>query len=286
MHVKKELRAYHFALLSIFIVCFGISLPCNAGFPTPWQMGFQVPASPMMERIVHFHDTLFVIIVAIAVVVTALLGYTIFRFSAKRNKTLSTTTHHTWLEVVWTAIPALIVVGLAVPSVKLIYFIDQEPQNAMTIKVTGHQWYWSYDYPDQGVAFDSYMVEDKDLKEGQIRLLSVDNNLVVPVGQPVCLQLTSMDVLHSWAVPALGVKKDTVPGRLNQIWLQVDRPGLYYGQCSELCGMKHGFMPIVVEAVTPEQYAHWLVSAKTKFALRKRDIYQAQMITPSHIQAR
>jgi cytochrome c oxidase subunit 2 len=286
MHVKNGAKVLRLVLTGLAVLIVGLASPCFADFPTPWQMGFQTPASPMMERIVTLHDQLFIVIIAIAVVVTAILGYTVFRFSAKRNKTLSTTTHHTWLEVIWTAIPAIIVVGLAIPSVKLIYFIDQEPQNAMNIKVIGHQWYWSYEYPDQSIAFDSYMVEDKDIQAGQIRLLSVDNNLVVPVGVPVCLQLTSMDVLHSWAVPALGVKKDTVPGRLNQMWLQVDRPGLYYGQCSELCGMKHGFMPIVVEAVTPEQYALWLEAAKTKFAFRQTGIRHAQVTSSSLIQIR
>ena len=277
MHVKNWVQALRLVLTGLGVVTFGLVFPCLANFPTPWQIGFQTPASPMMERIVALHDNLFIVIVIIAVLVTAVLAYTVFRFHAKRNKILSTTTHHTWLEVIWTAIPALIVVGLAIPSVQLIYFIDQEPQNAMNIKVTGHQWYWSYEYPDQSVAFDSYMIDDKDIQGDQIRLLSVDNNLVVPVGVPICLQLTSMDVLHSWAVPALGVKKDTVPGRLNQMWLQVDRPGLYYGQCSELCGMKHGFMPIVVEAVTPEQYALWLEAAKTKFAFRRSGLHHAQV---------
>ncbi len=256
---------------------FAITAPsvCWGNYATPWQMGFQTPASPMMQKIVALHDQLLVVIIVIAIVVSALLFYTVYRFNAKRNKTLSTTTHHTWLEVIWTAIPAIIVVGLAIPSVKLIYFIDQEPQNALNIKVIGHQWYWSYEYPDQSIAFDSYIIEDKNIQPHQIRLLSVDNNLVVPVGVPICLQLTSMDVLHSWSVPSLGVKKDTVPGRLNQMWLQVDKPGLYYGQCSEICGMNHGFMPIVVEAVTSEEYTVWIEAAKTKFAAQHTLIRQA-----------
>ena len=286
MHVKKWLKALKVFLISLVptpLLTSGLSF---ADYPVPWQMGFQEAASPMMQKITLLHNQLFVVIILIAVVVTALLFYTVFKFSAKRNKVLSKTTHHTWLEIIWTAIPALIVVGLAIPSVKLIYYIDQEPQNAMTIKVTGHQWYWSYEYPDQNIAFDSYMIEDKDIQADQIRLLSVDNNLVVPAGVPICLQLTSMDVLHSWAVPALGVKKDTVPGRLNQMWLQVDKPGLYYGQCSELCGMKHGFMPIVVEAVTPEQYAQWIESAKLKFALTHAPLLSALRPTPSHLQTR
>ena len=256
---------------------FAIAAPsvCLANYATPWQMGFQTPASPMMQKIVALHDQLLAVIIVIAIIVSALLFYTVYRFNAKRNKILSTTTHHTWLEIIWTAIPAIIVVGIAIPSVKLIYFIDQEPQNAMNIKVIGHQWYWSYEYPDESIAFDSYMVEDKNIQPHQIRLLSVDNNLVVPVGVPVSLQLTSMDVLHSWSVPSLGVKKDTVPGRLNQMWLQVDKPGLYYGQCSEICGMNHGFMPIVVEAVSQEQYRVWLEAAKTKFAAHHTLIRQA-----------
>jgi cytochrome c oxidase subunit 2 len=236
-------------------------------FPTPWQIGFQESASPIMDRILELHNGLMIVICVIAAVVTALLGYVMFRYSAKRQKEASQTTHHTLLEIVWTAIPALIVVFIAVPSVKLIYFTDAEPKEAHMIKVIGHQWYWTYEYPDHDIKFDSYMIEDKDIKPGQIRLLEVDNRIIVPVGKPICLQITSADVLHSWAVPALGVKKDAVTGRLNQTWVQVDKPGVYFGQCSEICGMKHGFMPIVIEAVSQEEFDAWIQEAKQKFAM-------------------
>ena len=237
-----------------------------AAFPKPWQMGFQESASPIMDRILSLHNTLFILICVIAAIVTALLGYVMFRYSAERQKVASQTTHHTLLEIVWTAIPAIIVVFIAIPSVKLIYFTDAEPKDALTIKVVGHQWYWTYEYPDQAIKFDSYMIEDKDIQAGQIRLLEVDNRIVVPAGKPICLQITSADVLHSWAVPALGVKKDAVTGRLNQTWVQVDKPGVYFGQCSEICGMKHGFMPIVIQAVSPEEFEAWVQEAKQKFA--------------------
>jgi cytochrome c oxidase subunit 2 len=253
-------------IMIILLAQFFLGYSAFAAFPKPWQIGFQESASPIMDRIVSLHNSLMIVICVIAAIVTVLLGYVMFRYSAKRQKEASQTTHHTLLEIVWTAIPAIIVVFIAVPSVKLIYFTDAEPKEALTIKVVGHQWYWTYEYPDQGIQFDSYMVEDKDIKPGQIRLLEVDNRIIVPVGKPVCLQITSADVLHSWAVPALGVKKDAVTGRLNQTWVQVDKPGVYFGQCSEICGMKHGFMPIVIEAVPQEQFDAWIQEAKQKFA--------------------
>jgi cytochrome c oxidase subunit 2 len=238
----------------------------SAVLPTPWQMGLMTPASPVMAEIKWFHDHVMYVVVAIAIIVTFLVSYVVYRFRAKRNPVPSKTAHHTWLEVVWTAIPALIVIVLAIPSIKLLYFMDQVPKSDLTIKAIGHQWYWSYEYPDDKMVFDSYMIEDKDLKPGQVRLLEVDNRIVVPINTTIKVLLTSTDVIHSWAVPALGIKTDCVPGRLNETWMRIDKPGIYYGQCSELCGSKHGFMPIVIEAVPPEQYQVWRETAKKKFA--------------------
>lgn len=229
-----------------------------ASTPQPWQMGFQPAASPLMEGIAHMHNILLVVITAIALLVSALLIYVMVRFRASRNPTPGKTAHNTLLEVVWTVVPVAILVVIGIPSLKLLFSLDKAQNATMTVKAIGHQWYWSYEYPEKNIAYDSYMIEDKELKEGQIRLLSVDNPIVVPVGVTVRLLVTSQDVLHSFAVPSLGVKKDAVPGRLNETWLRVDRTGDYYGQCSELCGVKHGFMPIHVKAVPLADYDAWV----------------------------
>jgi cytochrome c oxidase subunit 2 len=234
--------------------------------PHPWQMGFQEPATPVMEGIHALHNSLLYVIGIIGFLVVAAVLFVIFRFRESRNPIPSKTSHHTLLEIIWTAIPAIIVTVLAVHSLKLLYFMEKSPTPDLVLKVTGHQWYWSYEYPDLKLAFDSYMIEDKDLKPGQLRLLEVDNPIVVPVGAVVKVIMTSADVLHSWAIPSFGIKSDTVPGRLTETWIKVTRPGTYYGQCSELCGMKHGFMPIVVKAVTSAEYEEWLKVAKKQFS--------------------
>ncbi len=239
------------------------------GAPTPWQLGLQASASPVMTRITEFHDLLLTIIVAITIFVTALLVYIIIRFRASNNPTPSKLTHNTPLEVVWTVVPILILVFIAIPSFKLLYFEDRAADADMTIKVTGHQWYWEYEYTDHDeITFDSYMVDDDELEPGQIRLLSVDNPVVLPVGATVRVLLTSPSdgVIHSWAVPALGVKTDTVPGRLNETWLKVEEEGWYYGQCSELCGTNHGFMPVAIHAVSQADFDQWVEEAKEEFA--------------------
>lgn len=237
------------------------------GMAKPWQLGFQDAATPVMEKLIWIHnDFLLWVITAITVFVLLLTMYIMFRFSRKRNPTPSTTTHNTMIEIIWTVVPILILVAIAIPSLRAHFMMQEVPEADLTIKVTGHQWYWSYEYPDQGgINFDSYMVKDEDLKEGQPRLLAVDNRLVVPVDAVVRVQLTSTDVIHSWAMPAFGVKKDAMPGRLNQTWFKVEKAGTYYGQCSELCGVGHGFMPIEVEAVSREAFDAW-VKAKQKEA--------------------
>ena len=203
----------------------------------------------------------------IVLFVLGLLLYVMVRFRAGRNPVLSKTTHNTLVEMLWTVIPVVILVIVAIPSFRLIYFADVVPQAEMTLKVVGHQWYWSYAYPDHGdIAFDSVMIADEDLAPEQPRLLSVDNRVLLPVDTTVRIILTADDVLHSWAVPAFGVKMDTVPGRLNETWVRIERAGVYYGQCSELCGVNHGFMPIVVEAVSKESFARWVKTAAVKFA--------------------
>ena len=247
----------------------GWSAGAFAAQPEPWQLGFQPAASPSMEAVRDFYDLLFVIIVAIAAFVLALLVYVMVRFNARRNPVPSKTSHNTFLEMAWTAIPIMILVVIAIPSFRLLYFQKtvSEAEMEMTVKVIGYQWYWSYEYPDHGdIAFDSFIVEEEDLEPGQLRLLEVDNRLVVPVDTNIRLLVTAEDVLHSWAVPAFGIKIDAVPGRLNETWMRVEREGVYYGQCSELCGVRHGYMPVAVEAVSKDAFASWVERAKVEFA--------------------
>jgi cytochrome c oxidase subunit 2 len=239
----------------------------GAAQPEPWQLGFQPAASPVMGQVESLHDLLLWIITLISIFVLALLLYACMRFRAARNASPSRRTHHTLLEITWTALPVLILVVIAIPSFKLLYFMDRVHEPEMTIKAIGHQWYWSYEYPDDGnFAFDAYMVDEADLQEGQLRLLTTDNALVLPVDTDIRVLITATDVLHSWAVPAFGVKTDAVPGRVNETWVRIEEPGMYYGQCSELCGDFHGFMPIMVRAVGKEEFEAWTQLAREQFA--------------------
>lgn len=258
-------RAAALAVLAVLIIAFAGAAFATA--PEPWQLGMQPPGSPVKDRIASLHDLLLVIITAITVFVLGLLLFTVWRFRASRNPTPTRTAHNTLLEVAWTAIPVLILVVIAIPSFKLLYFEDRVQHADMTVKVTGHQWYWSYEYPDQGdIKFDSYIIQEGDLKPGQKRLLEVDNRVVVPAGQNVRLLIAGSDVIHSWFIPSLGVQLYAMPGRLNETWVNVERPGVYYGQCNQICGVNHAYMPIVIEAVSKEDFAKWVEDAKKKFA--------------------
>ena len=238
-----------------------------AAQPTPWQMGFQPAASPVMEWVDGFHDFLLVVITLISVFVLALMIYVFIKFNAKANPTPSRTTHNTTIEVLWTVIPIIILVVIAVPSFKLMYYADRAVDADMTLKVAGNQFFWTYEYPDHDeLTFDAIMVDEADLKDGDLRLLTTDNAVVLPVDTTIRLLLTANDVIHAWAVPAFGVKMDAVPGRLNETWFRIDREGMYYGQCSELCGSNHGFMPIMVKAVSKDEFAAWVEKAKEEFA--------------------
>ena len=238
-----------------------------ANQPKDWQLGFQKSASETMDDIVWFHDYMLLpVITAITVFVLFLIAYACIRFRASKNKEASTTSHNTFIEVIWTLVPCLILIVLAVPSFKVLYSQDEIPKADVTIKAIGYQWYWGYEYPDENIIFDSYMIEEKDLKEGQPRLLSVDNEVYVPVNKVVKVMITANDVLHAWALPSFGVKRDAVPGRINETWFKADRIGTFYGQCSELCGIKHAFMPITVNVVSQEEYDKWLEKAKVEFA--------------------
>lgn len=242
-----------------------------AGQAKPWQMYFQDPATPVAERMVWFHDLLLVIITLITLLVMGLMLYVIVRFRRSRHPVPSRTTHNTFVEVIWTLLPVLILVLIAIPSFKLLYFQDRVADADMTIKATGSQWYWSYEYMDHdGLMFDAIMLTDEEAAaEGEPRLLATDTRVVVPVGKSVRLLVTASDVLHAWAMPAFGIKIDAVPGRLNETWFRADREGVYYGQCSELCGIRHAFMPIVVEVVSEESYAAWLEEAKEQYASKQ-----------------
>ena len=236
--------------------------------PLPWQVTMQPAASPVREHIDALHNELLVIITLIALFVMALLLYVIVRFDARRHPVPSKATHAPVLEVLWTVIPVLILVIIAVPSFKLMYYMDHAQHADMTLKVTGHQWYWSYEYPDQGnLTFDSNMMpEDQAVKEGKPRLLEVDNPVVLPVGTVVRILVTGTDVLHSWFVPAMGVQEYAVIGRLNESWMNVEREGTYYGQCNQICGVNHPFMPIEIKAVSKDDFTKWVADAKKKFA--------------------
>lgn len=237
------------------------------GQPSDWQLGFQQAATPVMATITWFHDFLLYLITAITLFVLALLVIVMVKFNAKSNPVPSKTTHNTLIEVLWTVVPVLILVIVAVPSFRLLFFQLNIPQADLTIKATGKQWYWSYAYPDNGkFEFDSLMLQDKDRKAGQPRLLAVDNELVVPVNKVVRVQTTAADVIHAFAVPSFGIKIDAIPGRLNETWFKAEREGVYYGQCSELCGKNHAYMPITVRVVSDREFSAWVEDAKKKYA--------------------
>jgi cytochrome c oxidase subunit II len=238
-----------------------------AAQPEPWKYGLQEAATPVMEDIAWFHNLLFWIITIITLFVLALLVAVIVKFNAKANPVPSKTTHNTLIEVAWTIIPVLILVGIAIPSFRLLFFQLDLPKAELTIKATGKQWFWTYTYPDNGAfEFDSIMLQDNERKAGQPRLLAVNNEVVVPVNKVVRVQTTGADVIHAFAVPAFGIKIDSIPGRLNETWFKATKEGVYYGQCSELCGKDHAFMPIQIRVVSDQAFTAWIEDAKKKFA--------------------
>lgn len=247
------------------LLCFLVTIS-NAicGKPKPWQIGFQEPHAPLMEEIDNVHNLMLIVLSLIGLIVTVLLIIVMYRYRESKNPKPATFSHNTPLEIIWTILPILALVVILIPSIKILYVFDRAENPDITIKVTGHQWYWSYDYlsDDQGktISFDSYMIPEKDLKPGQLRLLEVDQPVVLPIGKTVRILVTSQDVIHSFAVPSLGIKTDSIPGRINETWLRVQKEGMYYGQCSELCGKDHGFMPIAIKIVPQEEYDTWLAS--------------------------
>lgn len=253
--------------ISFFLI---FASSANASQPKEWQLGFQEGVTSLMNDIVWMHDYILLpVIIGISLFVLFLMIYIFIKFRESKNPNPSKTTHNVMLEVLWTVVPCLILVVIAVPSFKLLYKEETIPKADVTLKAIGYQWYWGYEYPDEKIAFESVMIEDKDLKVGQPRLLATDTKVVVPVNKVVKVLITSADVNHAWAVPAFGVKRDAIKGRINETWFKAEKEGIYYGQCSELCGIKHAFMPIEVHVVSEEKYASWLVDAKKKYAMEE-----------------
>jgi len=257
------------------------------GGPKPWQLGFRPPATTTMEKVVQFHDSFInPIIIAIALFVIGLMVYIIVRFSEKNNPKPSKTTHNTTLEVLWTAIPTIILIIIAIPAFKLLYYSHYNPNTEMTIKAIGNQWYWSYEYSDHGIAFDSNMLcgtkeecdeMSKETGKNHVRLLDVDEPLVLPVNKKIKVIATATDVIHSFSVSAFGIKIDGVPGRAQDTWFEILNEGTYYGQCSELCGMLHGFMPVMVKAVSESEFDNWVQNKKAE-AKKNEEIKKVEII--------
>jgi cytochrome c oxidase subunit II len=273
MTVKIRLAALGFLAICVAGLQAGGT---HAGEPQPWQIGLQPAASLTAERVESFHTLLLWIITLITIFVLGLLVYVMWRFRESRNPVPSKTAHNTVIEILWTVVPIMVLVVIAIPSFKLMYYADKTSNAEMTLKAIGHQWYWSYEYPDDKVSFDSIMVEDADLKKDQPRLLTVDNPVVVPVNTNIRLLIASEDVMHAWTMPAFDVNLNAVPGRLNETWMNIPREGTYYGQCFQLCGVNHGFMPIEVHAVSKDDYAKWLAD-KQKQAANSRAAAGAQL---------
>jgi cytochrome c oxidase subunit 2 len=237
--------------------------PVLADQPRPWEMGMQESATPVHDRLASLHSLLLVLITVITLFVLGLLLYTIMRFRASRNPAPTRTAHNTTLEVLWTAIPVIILVIIAIPSLRLLYYQDRTHDAQLTLKVTGYQWYWGFEYPDQNnLQVESHLVADEDLQPGQLRLLEVNNRALVPVGTNIRVLVTSNDVIHSFFVPSSGVQVYGIAGRTNETWLNFDRPGVYRGQCNQICGLNHGYMPIVIEAVSREQFDRWVAEQR------------------------
>lgn len=267
-HLKRSL-----GLLGLAAMIGMFAAPAMAQQPTPWQLGFQEAHSPIMEQMTSFHNFLLWIIFAISIFVLILLLYVIVRFREKKNPVPSKVTHNTTIEVLWTVIPVVILFVIGFYSLPLLYATDDTANADVTVKVIGRQWYWSYEYPDHGdFTFDAFMVPEDELKPGQPRLLATDEDLVLPVGKKIRVLVTSSDVLHAFAMPSLGSKVDAVPGRTNETWFLINEPGMYYGQCSELCGAGHAFMPLAIRAVPEAEFNAWVTKAQARFGGSEGDL--------------
>ena len=266
----------HLSLIFIFFFMSLTNISAIETLPKDWQLGFSEPATELMSDVISFHSYILMpIITGISVLVLALLLYIVYRYNSNRNHTASMTTHNTLIEVLWTVIPVILLIIIAIPSFRILYTAETIPKADLTIKAIGNQWYWSYEYPDyDDFSFDANMLQDNELSDPSLRLLETDTQIVVPVNKVVKLLITSNDVLHAWTIPAFAVKKDAVPGRLNETWFKAEKIGTYYGQCSELCGPKHAFMPINVKVVTQDEFDEWLSFAKEEYASSKTNFNQ------------
>ena len=263
----QRLRRRLAALVLGLLTAVTVTPIAMAQAPRPWEIGMQPAFSPVKQRIIALHDLVLVIITLITIFVGVLLAWVIYRYNERRNPNPSRTSHHTLLEVAWTILPVLILVVIAIPSFRLVYYEDRTNKADLTVKVTGHQWYWEYTYPDNNnLDFSSYVVPDDQLKPGQLRLLDVDNPLVVPAGKNIRILTTSADVIHSFFIPSLGVQRYAIPGRTIETWFRANKPGMFYGQCNQICGTNHSRMPIAVQAVPEQEFNAWLEQAKTKFS--------------------
>jgi cytochrome c oxidase subunit 2 len=264
--MKGLSRSFVAPLLGAAAVVWDV-LPGWAQQPRPWEMGMQPAASPVKAQIISLHNLVLIIITIITLFVAALLAVAVYRFRASKHPVPSRTSHNTVLEIAWTLLPVLILIVIAIPSFRLVYYEDRTRDADLTIKVTGHQWYWEYTYPDKGnIDFNSNLVQDEDLKPGQPRLLTADNELVLPVGKNVRILMSSGDVIHSFFIPSLGVQRYAIAGRLIETWVRIDRPGTYYGECNQICGENHSRMPIEIRGVSPQEFDTWLTEAKSKYA--------------------
>jgi len=266
MRFPRRLSAVLTFFLAAAVVLIGGAVAWGdalAAAPKPWEMGMQPAGNAQKAQIIDLHNLVLVIITLITLFVGVLLVWVMVRYRASRNPVPSTTSHNTTIEVLWTVIPILILVVIAIPSFRLVYFLDRTPEPDLTIKVTAHQWYWEYGYPEAGdTTIESRMIRNEDLKPGQLRLLDVDNQMIVPVGKKIRILTNSVDVIHSFFIPALGVQRYAIPGRTIETWMEVDKPGTYYGQCNQICGVDHSRMPISVKAVTADEYKAWIEKQK------------------------
>ena len=277
MKIIKSINKYIFMIVSFFLLAFtGKADDTSLGVPSDWGIDLQNPITEVAKDVYNMHFFVLIIITLITLFVLALLVWVCFRYSEKNNKNPSKTVHNTLIEILWTAIPVLILVVISIPSFKLLYKQDVIPEPDLTIKAIGYQWYWGYEYPDHGnFAYEAFMLQSEEEVEDNKpfkRMLTTDTKVVVPVNKIVRVQVTAADVLHSWAVPALGVKTDAVPGRLNETWFRADKTGIFYGMCSELCGVNHQSMPIEVHVVTESEFKAWVEESQEKYANNKETL--------------
>ncbi len=268
--LRRLAAAFSISVVSVSVLL--LAGPAGAQTPSPWAVGMQTAYSPVKREINALNDMVFIIIALICAFVGGLMVWAIWRYRASRNPVPMVASHHTVLEVAWTVLPILILVLIAIPSFRLIYYQDKTKDPYLTIKATGHQWYWEYTYPDQkNLDFSSYIIPDDKLKPGQLRLLAVDNELVLPVGKDIRILTTSGDVIHSFFIPALGVQRYAIPGRTIETWVRIDAPGVYYGECNQICGTNHSRMPIAVRGVSVPDFQAWVVKAQKQYAERSTE---------------